>query len=149
MSNDDNQKKLYMHTSETEMQAFLDGKLKAALEDIDDLMKNTHLMNAWDDVATAADGFTEVQKKTANKKIFREIIKCTGNDTLITTLLNNYNGMGYDAVQYIRGCFGAGDDDTQESEAAEGYRKVHSVPDVNYSAADFAKDCVKLDQHRS
>ena len=151
MSSDDNLKmgKLYMHTSETEMQAFLDGKLKAHLEDIDEGNKNHHLMKAWEDADIAAEVFTELHKKAANKKIFRELIKRTGNDTLITTLLNNYDGQGYKAVQYIRSCFGAGDDDTLESEAAEGYRKVHQVPDINYSAEDFAKQCVKLDQHRA
>ena len=108
--------KLYMHTGAQECIAFK-SRFKAAVHskaDNGDLLK---VMNGQEVASEAA-------AQAANAILFYMLVEKIGDDSLVGTITDRFNERGADALNYIEGCWLAGDDDNKLESAYDQYQTM-------------------------
>ena len=109
----------YKHESKSEMMAFTDGYLHAAIVRRQDQDLEDHL---------AGKELPEDKVKAVDKKLYSIIVGLIDNNDLVFTLANNYREKGLEALEYIKTCWDDGDPDDNMSNANMSYLELQTKP---------------------
>ena len=119
MSSERESDKLYQHKTKEEMISFMmDVKAKAGTH----TSNGENIRKVFKDPTSVPT--TDGARETASRQLFDIVILLTGNQVLKSHLGQHYDDDGPAAINYIKGCFNAGENADKQKAASDRYDEL-------------------------